>query len=57
MVIHERMEYGIVQIINLHRPTQERLREDSKLEASKRQIPKAGNSINGSADQTQTLQH
>ncbi len=39
-VIYERMEYGIVQIINLHRPTSQILLEDSKLEASKRQRPR-----------------
>ncbi len=34
------MEYGIVRKINLHRPKQDRLLEDSKLKASKGQKPK-----------------
>ncbi len=37
-----RMKYGIVRIINLSRPMQERLLEDSKLKVSKRQRTKNG---------------
>ncbi len=37
-----RMEYGIVRIINLTGPLQERLLEDSKLKALKKQRPKDG---------------
>ncbi len=40
MTIHELMEYGIVRIINQHRPTQEQLLEDLKPRRDKDQRPK-----------------
>ncbi len=49
------MKYGIVWIINLPWPAQERLFEDSKPWQDK--DLKMEDSINGSADQTQTLLH
>ncbi len=52
-VIHERMEYGIVRIINLHIRTQEELLEDSKPRRGK--DSKTEDSIRELANQTQTL--
>ncbi len=39
IAIHKLMEYGIVKIINLHKPTQEWLLEDSKPRRHKYQRP------------------
>ncbi len=57
MASHERMKYGTVQIINLHRPTQVRLLEDSKLKASKRKRWNTRRQKTRSMDQPIKLKH
>ncbi len=53
MAIHKLMEYGIVQIINLHGPRRSDYLKAGSLEQAKTKDPKTEDLISESADQTQ----